>query len=141
MTLDKQTDAKIRESFGRQSMMGSVGAELVMLGLGKVSIAAPVLDGYRQQQGFAHGGLIFTLGDSAAGYAALSVLPSDVEVMTAELKVNLLAPASRRLIAEGRVLKSGRRLIVVAADVWDEDNQGARKHVAALQGTMVPVKS
>lgn len=121
-------------------MMASVGAEIVSLDRGEISIAASVLDGYRQQQGFAHGGLIFTLGDGAAGYAALSVLPEDVEVMTAELKINMLAPASGRLIAQGRVLKPGRRLIVVAADVWDEDSDGARKHVAVLQGTMVPVQ-
>lgn len=137
---DKELETRIRQSFERQTMMESLGAELVSLRAGEVSIAAPVSEGYRQQQGFAHGGLIFTLGDSAAGYAALSVLPADVEVMTVELKINMLAPAAGRLIAEGRVLKSGRRLIVTAADVWDEDDQGARKHVAALQGTMIPVK-
>jgi len=139
MPLDTATDTRIRDSFARQSMMTSIGAELVSLDVGQVTIAAPVLQGYRQQQGFAHGGLIFTLGDSAAGYAALSSLPPDVEVMTAELKINLLAPGSGVLIAEGRVLKAGRRLVVVAADVWSEDSSGARKHVAALQGTMVPV--
>jgi uncharacterized protein (TIGR00369 family) len=137
--LGKDIETRIRDSFARQSMMESVGAELVSVEFGKVTIASPVLAGYRQQQGFAHGGLIFTLGDSAAGYAALSVLQAGFEVMTAELKINLLAPASGRLVAEGRVLKPGRRLIVVVADVWAEDDLGARKQVAALQGTMVPV--
>ncbi len=140
MPIDKALETRVRDSFARQSMMNSIGAELVSVGVGKVSIAAPVMQGYCQQQGFAHGGLVFTLGDSAAGYAALSVLPTGVEVMTVELKINLLAPASGRLIAEGRVLKPGRRLIVVAADVWSEDSEGARTQVAALQGTMIPVK-
>jgi len=139
VTIDKELEARIRDSFARQSMMGSIGAELVSLDVGKVSIAAPVSKGFRQQQGFAHGGLIFTIGDSAAGYAALSVLPAGVEVMTVELKINLLAPAAGRLVAEGRVLKPGKRLVVVAADVWAEDGKGARKQVAALQGTMIPV--
>lgn len=134
VSVDKKLETRIRDSFARQSMMASVGAELTSLDVGKVSISAPVLDGYRQQQGFAHGGLIFALGDTAAGYAALSVLPANVEVMTVELMINLLAPAAGRLIAAGRVLRPGRRLIVVAADVCDEDGQGARKHVAALQG-------
>lgn len=138
-SISKEIETRIRDSFAKQSMMASVGAEIISVDAGKVSIAAPVLDGFRQQQGFAHGGLIFTLADSAAGYAALSAMPLDVEVMTVEMKINLLAPSSGRLIAKGRVLKRGRRLIVVAADVWDEDKHGSRKQVAALQGTMIPV--
>ena len=137
--LDNETEAKIRNSFAQQSMMATVGAELVSVNHGHVVIAAPVADGFRQQQGFAHAGLTFTLGDTAAGYAALTVLPPEVEVMTVEIKINLLSPGSGRLVAEGRVLKPGRRLVVVAADVWAEDDKGGRKQVAALQGTMIPV--
>ncbi len=130
---------RVRTSFAKQSMMASIGAEMVEVTQGSVTLSAPIGDGFRQQQGVAHGGLIFALGDSAAGYAALSVMEEGTEVMTAEMKINLLAPASGRLIAEGRVLKAGRRLVVVAADVWDESETGSRRHVAALQGTMVPV--
>jgi len=136
---DDHIEARIRASFARQSMMQSIGARLVTAAAGHAVISADVSAGYRQQQGFAHGGLIFALGDSAAGYAALSLLSADAEVMTAELKINLMAPASGRLVAEGRVVKAGRRLVVVAADVWDEDETGKRRHVAVLQGTMVPV--
>jgi len=53
--------------------------------------------------------------------------------------MNLLAPAlGDRLLAEGRVIKPGRRLIVVQSDVWAETG-GERRHVAILLGTMVPV--
>ena len=134
-----ETIARITDSFERQSMMTSVGARLVSVEQGAVTIAAPVGDGFRQQQGVAHAGLVFALGDTAAGYAALTVMSPDVEVMTVEMKINLLAPATGRLVAEGRVVKSGRRLIIVAADMWADDGQGARKHVAMLQGTMIPV--
>lgn len=137
--IETEAARRVRESFARQSMMGAVGARVVSVRPGRVTLEAPVRPEFRQQQGFAHGGLIFTLGDCAAGYAALSVMPPDVEVMTAELKINLLAPGQGRLVAEGRVLKPGRRLVVVAADVWAEEEDRARRHVAALQGTMVPV--
>lgn len=133
-------ETRIRQSFARQSMMASVGATIVSVGHGTVSIAARIEEGFRQQQGFAHGGLVFALGDSAAGYAALTAMPQGVEVLTVEMKINLLAPGEGRLIAEGRVLKPGRRIVVVAADVWAENNAGQRKHVAALQGTMIPVE-
>jgi acyl-coenzyme A thioesterase PaaI-like protein len=60
-------------------------------------------------------------------------------VLTAEIKINLLAPAmGERLVAEGRVIKPGRRLVVVQSEVWSETG-GDRRQVALLIGTMVPV--
>lgn len=134
-----EIDSKVRASFARQSFMASIGAKLTFIGAGKVVVEAPVGPGFLQQQGFAHGGLIFTLADTAAGYAALTMMPPEVEVMTVEMKINLLAPASGSLRAEGRVLKTGRRVSVVAADVWAEDDSGRIRQVAAIQGTMISV--
>ncbi len=119
-------------------MMGTIGAQMTEVSEGKATLSAPVLEGFKQQQGFAHGGLVFALADSAAGYAALTLLPLENEVMTAEIKINYLSAGQGTLVAEGRVLKPGRRLIVVAADVWTITGD-TRKHVAALQGTMIPV--
>lgn len=132
--------ARIRSSFTRQGMMASIGADLVRVAPGAVTIRAPVTARHGQQQGFAHGGLVFALGDSAAGYAALSLLPPDSEVMTAEMKIHFLSPAAGTLVAEGRVLRAGRRLVVAAADVWDEDATGHRRQAAVLLGTMIPVR-
>ena len=133
-------EAKVRASFDRQTMMRTLGATLQAVAPGRVVIAAPIGAHVRQQQGAAHAGLTFAIGDSAAGYAALSLMPEDAEVMTVEMKINLLAPAvGDRLVAEGRVLRGGRRIVVVAADVFAEGATG-RKHVATLLGTMVPVE-
>lgn len=137
-TLDAACAAKLRASFAAQTIMQTFGAEIVALAPGRVVLAAEAAAHLRQQQGFAHAGLTFALGDSAAGYAALSLMPPEAEVMTVEMKINLLAPAAGRLVAEGRVLKPGRRLVIVAADVWAEEG-ATRRHVAALQGTMIPV--
>ena len=136
---DSDIHQRITASFAQQSMMRTLGAQIVSVEKGRVVLAANVTDGLKQQQGASHAALSFALGDTAAGYAALSMMPEDVEVMTVEMKINLLAPGSGRLVAEGRVVKPGRRLTVVAADVWAEDEAGSRKHVAMLQGTMIPV--
>ncbi|HRO14145.1 MAG TPA: PaaI family thioesterase [Paracoccus sp. (in: a-proteobacteria)] len=131
---------RLRDSFARQSMMQTLGAEMVAAEKGRVVIAAPIADHVLQQQGAAHAGLAFSIGDSAAGYSALSVMDEGFEVVTVEMKINLLAPAvGERLVAEGRVIRPGRRIVAVAADVWAESGTG-RKHVAALMGTMVPVE-
>lgn len=132
-------DPRIQSSFDRQSMMTTLGARLDDTGHGTATISAPILPGTTQQQGFGHAGLTFSIGDSAAGYAALTMIPHHQEVVTAEIKINLLAPAKGdRLIARGRVIKPGRRLIVVTSDVYAETN-GTERHIACLMGTMIPV--
>lgn len=136
------TDAeitRITDSFNAQSMMATLGATLAHVAQGQVRIEAPILAGARQQQGFGHAGLTFSIGDSAAGYAALSTLPLDMEVVTAEIKINLLAPArGDLLIAVGKVVKPGRRLCVVTSEVFARAG-GTDTLIAVLQGTMVPV--
>lgn len=132
---------RVAASFARQSMMQTFGATLDAVAQGQVTLSAPILSGSRQQQGFAHAALTFGLGDSAAGYAALTTLSEDQEVVTAEMKINLTAPATgARLIAKGRVIKPGRRLIVVTSEVFAV-NDGNETLVAILQGTMVPVQT
>ena len=135
----EQIRQKIRDSFARQSMMGTLGAELGDIEKGRVEITAPIGDHIRQQHGYAHAGLTFSIGDSAAGYSALTVIPEDQEVVTSEMKIHLLAPArGTSLIARGNVVKGGRRLVIVTADVFAVED-GQETHVAMLSGTMVPV--
>ncbi len=131
--------ARSRDSFAAQPMMQTLGAELSDVSKGLIRIEAPILPGTRQQQGFGHAGLTFSIGDSAAGYAALTTLPLDTEVVTAEIKINLLAPArGDRLIAIGKVVKPGKRLCVVTAEVFAQTGD-QQVLIALLQGTMVPV--
>ncbi len=134
-----QEIARIRDSFAAQSMMQTLGAELSDVSKGLIRIEAPILPGTRQQQGFGRAGLTFSIGDSAAGYAALTTLPLESEVVTAEIKINLLAPArGDRLIAIGKVVKPGKRLCVVTAEDFAQTGD-QQVLIALLQGTMVPV--
>ena len=139
MTLAPAIEAKVRASFARQGLMQTYDATLETVELGAVCLSAPITTAVAQQHGAAHAGLAFALGDSAAGYAALTMIEGDADVMTAEMKINLLRPAVGEVLrAEGRVVKAGRRLHVVQADVYAVAG-GATKLVAVLQGTMVPV--
>jgi uncharacterized protein (TIGR00369 family) len=132
-------EARIRASFAAQGLMATLGATLTDLGPGRARIEAPILPGSRQQHGYAHAGLTFSIGDSAAGYAALGLMPEGAEVLTTEITIHLLAPArGDRLIARGRVIKPGRRLVIVQADVHAEED-GRETHVALLTGTMMPL--
>ncbi|WP_090848175.1 PaaI family thioesterase [Paracoccus alkenifer] len=137
-------EQRLRDSFARQTMMQTLGASLDEIAPGRIRISAPIAPHVLQQQGFAHAALSFAIGDTAAGYAALTTLPEGAEVVTAEIKIHLLSPAiGDRLVAEGRVLRPGRRIVTVTADVFAEGatHKGGRKHVATLLGTMVPVNA
>jgi len=139
MTLNPEIDARVRASFAQQSMMHTLGAEIAALDAGRCSIRSSIPPSARQQQGFGHAGLTFSIGDSAAGYAALTCMELDSEVVTSEIKINLLAPAmGDYLLAEGRVIRPGRRLITVQSEVWAVTGD-TRKQIAVLLGTMVPV--
>ena len=138
--LSAETDAKLRNSFARQNLMVTFGAEITDIGPGAFTITAPILPLARQQHDVGHAGLTFALGDTAAGYAALSLMPESSEVMTTEMKINLLAPAKGDcLIAHGKVVKAGRRLSVVTAEVTAVTAK-TRTLVAVLQGTMIAIE-
>lgn len=130
---------RIRESFARQSFMQTLQVRLDHIAEGRCTLVAPILPSTTQQHGAGHAGVTFTLGDVAAGYAALTVLPAGAEVMTAEIKINLLRPAfGDTLEATGEVLKAGRRLVVVKSDIH-AITSGKRALIATMLGTMVPV--
>ncbi|MCB2111616.1 PaaI family thioesterase [Albidovulum sp.] len=137
--LSEATEARVRASFARQKLMATFGAEIAALSSGHCMLTSPILALAEQQHGVGHAGLTFALGDTAAGYAALTLMADEAEVMTAEMKINLLAPShGTRLFATGKVVKAGKRLMVVTAEVAVE-TEGTRRLVAILQGTMVPV--
>lgn len=72
-----------------------------------------------QQDGYVHAGLISTLADHTAGYAAYSVAPPGGRVLSVEFKINLLAPGDApELVCRATVLKPGKRIIVVESAVW-----------------------
>lgn len=138
MTLSPQRREELEASFSRQTIMATFGARLARVDAGHVEIEAPIGPGVLQQHGFAHAGLTFTLGDSAAGYAAMSCLPVGQDVLTVEMKINLIAPAKgERLRATGEVVRPGRRLLVVRS-VVTAIAEGRETDVALLQGTMIP---
>jgi len=137
--MTKKMTERVTRSFESQSMMKTLGARIYEVEKGKVIIEAPLLPSTLQQQGYVHAGLTFSIGDSAAGYSALTLLPEDQEIMTAEIKINLLAPADGELLrAEGRVVKHGKRLVVVTSEIHVLKD-GKKKLIAIMQGTMIPV--
>jgi len=130
---------RIRESFGRQGFMRTIGAVLESVESGSVTIACGFGEGLTQQHGLFHGGVVASLADVACGYAALSVMPSEREVLTVEFKIHFLKPArTDRLIAVGRVVQAGRTLTVCDGSVFDSTRT---RLLARMTTTMMAVDS
>lgn len=130
-------EQRVRDSFDRQRMMGTLGAFVVSVGEGSVVLRLPIREELTQQNGFLHAGAIATLADSACGYAALSRMPPEADVLSIEFKVNMLAPAVGEAVeARAEVIRAGRNVMVTRADVYSI-GPGGEKLVAAMQGTMM----
>ena len=141
MSLDvAQIDRRIRESFAKQGLMQSLGAMLGEVSPGQVEVSLIPRPEVSQQHGFVHAGAVSAIADSAAGYAALSMMPMDRGVLTAEFKINLLAPAAgERIVARGKVVKSGRTLTLAQAEVFAESDGKARL-IALLTATLMAIE-
>ena len=116
---DPDFERRVRESFARQTVMATLGATLERVEAGLVEIHMPFSGGLTQHNGFIHAGILTTIVDSAAGYAAYTMAPPGTNVLTVEYKANFLAPGrGDRFVATGRVIKAGRTLIVAQGDVF-----------------------
>jgi len=140
MTDDESYVERIRSSFAKQGLMRTLGATLGDVSPGRVEIALRPHPAISQQHGFIHAGAISAIADTAAGYAALSLMPAGRGVLTTEFKINLVAPAvGDRMIARGRVVKAGRTLTLTQSEVFAESG-GQKKLIALLTATMMTIE-
>jgi uncharacterized protein (TIGR00369 family) len=133
-------EQRIRSSFAKQGLMKTLGATLERVTSGQVDIVLMPKPEVSQQHGFVHAGAVSAIADSAAGYAALSMMPVDRGVLTTEFKINLLAPAAgERIIARGKVVKAGRTLTLAQTDVFAE-SESKERLIALLTATLMAIE-
>tara|TARA_Y100001934_G_scaffold253495_1_gene318544 strand:- start:119 stop:586 length:468 start_codon:yes stop_codon:yes gene_type:complete len=137
---DLDFEAHIRVSFGRQSFMQHIGAELTHVMPGRVEMQLPWQEFLGQQHGYFHGSVIGTIVDNACGYAAFSLAAAEDSVLTVEYKLNLVAPGKgEALIARGEVVKPGRTLTVCEARIYAVNRGKEKLSVIALETlTLLP---
>lgn len=136
---DPGFEARVRASFAAQAAMRTIGAEIAHVAAGEVDVRLPFRDDLTQQHGFVHAGMIGAIADSAAGYAAYTLMPADAAVLSVEYKLNLMAPAAgEAFVARGRVKKSGRTLTICTADVFAL-RDGEERLIATMLATMMTV--
>lgn len=117
---------------------GLLSMELVSLGWGRCRIKVAVQEKHLQPYGNAHGGVCASLVDAAAFWAVFSKMAPQLGLITVELKLNYLIPASEGiLVAEGRSIKEGKTICLGEAAV----SNNAGQLVAHGTSTMMVLKS
>lgn len=130
---------RVRRGFAHQGLMTTMGVSLDRVAKGEVELSVAPGPAISQQHGFVHGGAVGALADTSSGFAAITLVPEESTLLTAEYKINFLAPArGERIISRGRVLKPGRTLIVVQSEVFARD-KGEEKLIALMIATMAVV--
>ena len=136
---DPNFRAKVEASFARQQAMQTLGISMTALSPGHVEFGMPFAKAFTQQHGYIHAGIITTALDSACGYAALSLMVPEAEVLTVEFKSNFLAPAAGdRFEIVADVKKSGRTITVSEADAFAVTDKG-RRLVASMTATLMAI--
>jgi uncharacterized protein (TIGR00369 family) len=134
---DPDYAARVRASFDRQGAMRLIGARIAEIGPGYCAIELPYRRDLTQQHGYVHAGIVSAIADSAGGYAGFTLFPPDASVLTVEYKLNLVAPAAgERLVAEARVVRPGRTLVITRGEVYAEA-AGQRTLCAVMQQTLI----
>ncbi|MFH1155793.1 MAG: PaaI family thioesterase [Pseudomonadota bacterium] len=84
-----------------------------------------IQDHHRQQDNFIHAGVMATMADHTAGYAAFTTVTDKYQILTIEFKINFLKPAmGNALECHSQVLRDGRQIIIAESEVYDIRDTG-----------------
>ena len=137
---DPDFENRVRESFSRQAFMRLISAKLIEVRPGYCEIHVGYKKELSQQHGFFHAGIIGTIADNSAGYAAFSLMPADSSILTVEYKLNLIAPGDGALLAgRAQVIKPGHTLTICKSEVFVIKN-GVEKLCATSLVTLMEMK-
>ena len=138
--ISKERIARLEEEFF-QGFIKTCGINLVSLEHGRAESRLKLTGAHSQQDDFAHAGVMSTMADHTAGYAAFSVVTEDYRILTLEFKINFLRPATGdALVCRAQVVKEGKNILVADSEVFSQSN-GAEKLVAKALVTLMAVSA
>jgi uncharacterized protein (TIGR00369 family) len=124
-----------------QGFVKNCGIRLVAMQRGRAESVLEVTPAHTQQDGFVHAGVIATMADHTAGYAAFSVVDEERRILTMEFNINYLRPAlGPGLVCRSRLLKEGRQVLVAESEVYDL-RDGREKLAAKAMVTLMAVQA
>jgi acyl-CoA thioesterase len=118
--LDAETIVELGRRLEQIPFARLLGLHLQEIGAGTATLGMKIREDLKRNNGIAHGGAIASLIDSATAFAILSLDPAQQSV-TIDLTVNFLRPVTIGVaVAKARVIRAGKRVVVVSAEAFDE---------------------
>lgn len=122
--IDESKKQLAHEVFRRVPYIKLLGMELVDIKTGEAVLRLKVHDQLRQPHGLLHGGATASLIDTATAFAVVSNLADDEKASTVDLTVHYLRPVFEgEIICTARVVRAGRRLLTVSAEVVNAEGK------------------
>ena len=104
-----------------RGFIGDVGYQVREYRSGYLESRLQVLDRHRQQDQYIHAGVLATMADHTAGYAAFSLVDETHRILTIEFKINFLQPAyGHCLTCKSRIIREGGRVLVGESEIFDQ---------------------
>ena len=117
--ISKERVAFLAEDFGR-GFIKYCQFEADVIERGFFQSKVRIREQHRQQDGFIHAGVMATMADHTAGYAAFTTVPEEFQILTIEFKVNFLRPAYGELVVcRSKVIREGSQIIISESEVFD----------------------
>jgi len=128
MEITPEREQIIREKFQTNHFPQLLGIEIDSIEPSRARLSVEVRQELLQLQGVMHGGAIASLIDTAVAFAIISVSEPQDRFTTVEMKVNYLSAIREgRVVADARLIRDGRRIIVADCDVFDSQGRLAAK--------------
>ena len=128
MEITPEREQMIREKFQTNHFPRLLGIEIDSIEPSRARLSVEVRQELLQLQGVMHGGAIASLIDTAVAFAIISVSEPQDRFTTVEMKVNYLSAIREgRAVADARLIRDGRRIIVADCDVFDSQGRLAAK--------------
>ncbi len=123
MNESRLTDAeleRLREIFAGLPYARLLGMELIEAEPGAATCALKARDELTRMESIMHGGAIASLLDTAAAFAVMTLLEPGQRTVTVDLTIHYLRPVTQGEVrAHARVLREGRRLVIVSIEAKD----------------------
>jgi len=125
-----------------QGFPAQCGFEVTTIDFGRFETSLTIRPEHCQQDGFAHAGILSTMADHTAGYAAFTTVTSEFRILTVEFKINFFKPATGpKIVCRSSVLEGGKRLIVSESELFSvTEHQEKRVSKAVVTLMAVPAE-
>jgi uncharacterized protein (TIGR00369 family) len=121
----------LKKDYSR-GFIADLGVEAIKYERGYLESRLKIYNRHRQQDNYIHAGILTTMADHTAGYAAYSLIAEEMRILTIEFKINFLRPAyGHTLICKSRIIREGGQILIGESEVFD---QRSDKEVLAAKG-------